>query len=729
MKRRIIWAGWGLLAAAALVWGCGPREEAVLPPPEAVVQPSPAEVPLVPAEPEAAAEEGTVTVYRDTWGVPHVFAKTMAEAAYGLGYAQAEDRLEDLYMNIRTATGTMAEAFGPDHVQRDYLIRLVRNAERCQAYWETAPDYLKALGDNFMAGVRTYLEEHPEESPEFATELEGWHCAAIARAMILQWPIGTVFDDLRNKDEAPPFGSNGWAVSPSRSAEGCAILVTDPHLTWEGMAVFYEARIHTEDHDSSGFFLVGCPLVALGHNAHVAWAYTTGGPDTSDVYMLKLNPQNPVQYEYDGAWRDAEVTTITIPVKGSEPVQRMAAYTHLGPVIGEPDLASHVAYVGASPYFEMTSLFEELYRLCTAGSCAEFCDALALHGLMEQNVIFADTKGNIQYVRSGATPIRPEGYNWSAPVPGNTSTTAWNGLHDIADLVQILNPEQGYLQNCNISPANMMVNSPMTPDKYRDYIYNVSWDKQNPRSRRLVQLLESDRSLTKEKAFAIATDVYDILAGPWQEALIAAVDADATGRMDDPAFAGGVNAILAWDGEYRADSTGAPLMKFWRLKCQQAGIDCGAIAQGQPLSGEDQTKFLEQLALTLAELKDRYDTLDLTWGTMHKVGRGQRLFPAPGADYGGGPVFTETLFDVKSKEEGGVFLAHSGSMATQVILLYEDGVESYTCTPWGQSARLESPHYVDQAERLYSTRTLKPSWFDKTELMQHVESQTVLRVP
>ena len=137
-----------------------------------------------------------VTLYRDTWGVPHIFADTPANAAYALGYAQAEDRLEDIYTNIRTAVGTMAEAFGPQFADQDYMMKLAKNAEQCEQYWDTAPAHIKALGDGFMRGVEAFLREYPEKKPPFATELHGWHCAAIQRAMILNWPIEAVLQDL-----------------------------------------------------------------------------------------------------------------------------------------------------------------------------------------------------------------------------------------------------------------------------------------------------------------------------------------------------------------------------------------------------------------------------------------------------------------------------------------------------------------------------------------------------
>jgi len=671
-------------------------------------------------------------LYRDTWGVPHIYADTLGDAAYAMGYAQAEDRLEDIYRNVRTAVGTRAEAFGPQYVEQDYIMRLVKNGQRCEQYWKTAPIHLQQIGDGFMRGVEAYMSEHPDRKPAFATDLYGWQCMAIQRAMILNWPLETIMNDLRNKAQAPAFGSNSFAVAPSRSADGCAILMTDPHLTWEGMAVFYEARVHAGGHEQCGFWLVGSPLPALGHTGHVAWACTTGGPDTSDVYMVKLNPENMLQYQYNGEWRDFEQQVITIAIQGQAPLQKPALYSLYGPVVEEPDRAKGIAYCGASPYLDATGVFEEMYRIATARNCDEFYQALAMNQLMETNVTFADTDGNIQYVRNGCTPIRPDGYNWSAPVPGGTDATRWLGIHDIRDLVQVKNPPQGYFQNCNISPENMMRNSPMTRDKYKGYIYNVTWDTMTHRGERLLELLDADKSVTKEKAMDYALDVYDVLAKPWQHALKTAVDAVGSTKMSDPEFAKAVNDILSWDGRFTRESVAAPVIRFWRLQCDTA-IPVADIADNKPLSPADQTKLLDLLAAALAEMKAKYGRVRVTWGDINLIGRGGKYFACPGAEFGANnqKTMTETVMDVGVRENpagSGKYVGHDGSSSILLSFLHHDGIESYSLVNWGQSSDPNSPHYVDQAQKLYAERKFKPTWFRKEDLMKHVESGKTLEV-
>lgn len=677
------------------------------------------------------AEE--VTIYRDTYGVPHIYGDSPVAAAYGLGYAQAEDRLDDIYRNVRTALGSMAEFFGPEHVEIDYIMRLMRNAKLCEEYWITAPAEIRELGDSFVRGINAYIAEHPERVPEHALELHGWHCAAVGRCMILQWPLGTIQDDFNQRDKTPPFASNAWAVEPKRSADNCAILLTDPHLTWESLAVFYEARVFGGSLSMNGFFVAGTPALAIGHNNDVGWACTTGGPDTSDVYALKIRKTAlGFEYEYDGKWLQPRLSVFTIKVKGEDKPRAMPAmYTNHGPLIEEPDFEKGIAYAGKTPYMEDAGFFRQQYAMCMAKDADDFIEALRIDSSMEQNILFADRKGNIGYVRVGRTPIRPEGpWNWSAPVPGNTSATEWLGIHPLEDHVQIRNPEQGYMQNCNISPANMMLDSPMTPEKYIPQLYNVSWDKNNLRGRRAVELLSQDDSITKEEAIAIAMDVYDLLAKPWQDALRAAFESAGPEVKEDKDLAAAAQTILDWDGQFTQDSRAAAIIRHWRPRCE-GPIDTKAIVEGTALSAEHQARLVELLRETLSEMQRLYGAEPVTWGDIHKVGRNGEFFPCDGADFGSRETGTETLRDVEAAEtpeDSGRYVANSGSMSAMLMFFHEAGIDSYTCTPWGQSADPASPHHVDQARELYSKRRMKPTWFRKEDMLQHQESEKVLTV-
>ncbi len=684
------------------------------------------------------AADRKVTVHRDKWGVPHIYADTAADGAYGLGYAQAEDRLHDIYSAIRTGTGTMAEAFGAAYVEQDYIMRLCRNNEIAQKSMTTMPANLRAIVEDFTAGINTYIDQHPEQVPDFAVKVEPWKILTIGRAMILRWPLGEIDDEKNRGPQAkrPPMGSNEWAVAPSRSADHVPILLSDPHLTWEGLAVLYEARVHAGEMHMNGFFMAGSPILAIGHNQHVGWALTTGGPDTADVYQMTIRAnaeKKQLEYEYDGEWKPVTQQLFTIPVKGAPAVEKPALYTHLGPVVNTPDLKQGTALVGAAPLIEMSGMLEQGYQMVMSKTAQEFFQAIGKGEFNPQNVMFADVKGNIGFVRCGITPIRDESYDWNRPVPGNTSKTAWKGMHPVEDLVHVFNPPQGYMQNCNISPINMMMNSPFTRDKYRDYIYHVSWDNENPRSTRIRNLLDADKSVTREEAIAYSLDIFDVHAERWQNELKLAVDAVGKPKMENALFANAVKGILGWNGYFTPEATATSLYKFWRLKVGTE-LNLEQLENGGHFDAKQQGLALDILQKTIDEMQTKYGKWNVAWGDIHKVGRDEQLFPVGGTDFqsGSGDLnFSETLFDVRSKDDPahpGRFIANSGSMAVILMFFHPDGIQSLTCTPWGQNANPKSPHYTDQGEKLYSKLQMKPTWWTEKELLQNLESTRVLAI-
>jgi acyl-homoserine lactone acylase PvdQ len=709
----------------------------------------------------SAAEPGRATLYRDIWGVPHIEAKTPAEGAFGLGYAMAEDRLDDVFQAIRTGLGRMAEIAGEDLVDQDYIMRLCRNEEVCKKSWADTPAHLKEIAVAFQAGIEAYMAEHPEKIPASKLEkLEPWMFNTVGRAMILRWPLGTIQDDLGNRKTAAaaagetsparegepkqdppaeekketniPMRSNEWAVASTRSATGGPILHADPHLTWEGLAVLYEARIHAGEWNVCGFFLIGSPIMGYGHNAHVGWANTTGGPDTADVYQLKVKPGLVPQYEYDGKWRTPKIVGQRIPVKGKEkPVIRPSAYSHLGPVVAP--IEGETAFVGASPYFEKTQLFDQFYRMNTAPNGSAFFKSLGMLEYNEQNVMFADTAGSIGYVRNGAVPVRPDGYDWTAPVPGTTSQTAWKGLHPIEDLVHVIDPPSGYMQNCNISPAEMWKGSTLTRDRYKPYIFNVAEWERNPRGDRSTELLDGDSSVTKEEAKAYAMDVFDTKGPGWVKALRSAVDTGVVEMRHDPNWDAAVSAILAWDGRWLADARQTVLIRRWRdLSGKQA--DFAPMARGEKLSPEASAKLVAFLRQAFDEVVKLYGRWDIPYGQAYVVGRGGKYFPMSGADFGDRRDeynYTETLLSISyqpDESQPGRNVAYKGSMAMILMFLGPEGIESYSAVAWGQSGDPASPHYVDQSEKLFSKRQLKPTYWKKEDLLAHLESTKELEV-
>lgn len=663
-----------------------------------------------------AQERGTVTVKRDTWGVPHIFAATLADGAYGLGYAQAEDRLDQLFENYRDAIGRLAEVKGAGSVEQDFRQRMVGHEAVCRRRYAELPADVRELCEAFQDGVRAYLAEHPERRPASALPLEPWMVPALHRLLIFNWPLGTATRELGRRNEFHLF-SNEWAVRPERTADGAAFLLIDPHVHLEGPFRFYEFRMHAGGHDISGFSAVGSPVLGVGHNAFLGWACTTGGPDTTDVYIEQTDPAHPLRYRYEGGWHEMTRETVSIAVQGAAPVVRPLDRSHHGPILLRE---GNKAYALACPYLDQVDAVTESYRAMTARTLAEFDAALAMNQLMEQNVMLADVEGNIRYVRTGRVPVRPKGYDFSRPVRGDTGKTEWQGLHPMADLIQVLNPPSGYLQNCNCGPDTMAKGLKLDLAAYPAYIANTGPGAINSRGRRAVELLESHPKLTVDDALAIALDAHADRCERWLKALREAARGDALTKpikgADPAALRRAAEALLAWDGRMDKSSTAATLYRGWRQVC----ADRKATERSSPRA------LLDALAETVAWLTANYGSAEVPYGEVNRIRRGGRSWPFSGGDAGGGSM---TLRAMASKLEGKAFYGESGQNWTQLVQFRRGAVRSWSATPFGQSDDPASPHYADQAEKLFSADRLKETWFQPAELEGHVESVRVLRRP
>ncbi len=676
---------------------------------------------LVLAALASLARAETVRIARDKWGVPHIFAETEPAGAYGLGWAQAEDRLEQLLWNYRWGAGTMAEAFGPDWVEHDWRAHLVGHQEVCREKYASVPADVRAAIEAFQRGVTDYMAAHPEEVPEWAPPIEPWMVLALGRAIIFEWPLGTAASELERRGEVDlPFSSNEWAVRPERTAEGHTIICIDPHIPWDGPFRFYEFRLHAGSLNLCGFGPVGAPTLGLGHNQHLAWANTTGGPDTADIYVEECDPDNPRRYRYDGEWREMTVRQVSITVKGAEPVVRELESTHHGPVILRE---GHRAYAVACPYFDQVGLVTQLYRMGQATTLTAFKDALFMLQLMEQNTMVADVEGNIFYFRNGRVPVRPPGYDFTLPVPGDTSKTEWQGLYPPDRLVQLGNPPQGYMQNNNCGPEFMMVGSPLKAEDYPPEVWG--WGNDHSRSIRGRELLDAASRMTVQEAIAITLDTHAQGVEHWQAALRQAREGVPEEIItNEPGLAEALTAFMAWDGYLTAETTAGPFYKALLEAAQKAGIDFDPIYREERLDDKQVHAIRMAVLAAVRHLYDTYGKTAVAWGDIHRIQRGERSYPAPGGDAGSGS--TLRAIGTRLDEQTGIAYGESGQSWTQLVVLEPGNVRSFSATPYGQSDHPDSPHYFDQGEKLFSQLKLKDTYFQPGSLEGHVESEQFL---
>ncbi len=675
------------------------------------------------------AEE--VTVYRDNFGVPNVFAATEEGAVFAMGYAQAEDRLEELLKQYRRAEGTMAEAFGPDFVRHDFRQRLWRHRAVAEANYPKLPAKIRAMCEAFQAGVRQYVKEHPGEVPAWAPELQPWQLVALSRSIIWGWPEGDAGRDLIRvgirPDPISARGSNQWVVTPSRTADGFALALIDPHLSWYGEFRFFEARLYGGELQTSGVAIPGLPFTNLGHGRYCSIAMTTGGPDAADVYEEEVSPDNPRQYRYDGKWRDMEVRTEVIKVKadaGTREEKFEIASTHHGPVVARKD---GKAYAMKLPYADEYRLLEQSYAMATARNLADMKKALSLLQLMEQNIMVATVDGDIFYVRNGRVPVRPKGYDWTKPVPGNTPATEWLGFHAIDDLVQSHNPWQGYMQNCNVSPEHMIKFCPMVPDRYaeRPYLYNPD-NPLHQRAAAVLDLLHDNNRVSVDDAVGVALSTLVHNADLWQAKLAAAWEK--AGAKDKDAKAAKLyELIVRWNRRADADSTGAVAYRFWKDELGDAVRQSDRAGRTPPDVPAEQ--LLKALAAGAEKLEKQWGRLEVKYGEVYRVGRAGagRTWPVGGGSVAG--IATPRAISFDAEKDGKTFLGRGGQTSVQLVQL-SNPPRSWTLLPLGQSDRPDSKHYDDQAEKLFGPGKMKPTYFlDKEALLRNVESKKVLQMP
>lgn len=708
----------------------------------------------IPAEaaelPGTGADAGRTVVYRDTWGVPHIYAPTIEAGLYAQGWAQAQDRPHELLKNFKRALGEAAELDGPAALPFDMVSRVWDHHGTARRHADRVRPAVRRHIQAYARGMQDYYAAHPGDVPEWwaGREIDEYLIVAFGRLFLYAWSIEQVFADLRRAGIDPGFGdyhhgSNQWVVSPSRTADGAAILLIDPHLSWWDLSRFWEFRIHAGELHGSGFTLPGSPYIGLGHTNHLAWAMTTGGPDTADVYELTLEPDDPTRYLHDGEWKSMTRREFTIRVKGAGERSFRTWESHYGPIIAMKD---GKAYAARTAYADSVGASEAWFELNMATDYRGAQRAMAMLQLFPQNLMLADTSGNIYYQRTGRVPRRPEGFDWSRPVDGSTSATEWKGFHGAEDLVQVLNPATGYMQNCNIPPDAMFPGNPLGIDRYPEYLYGdliygprSGWT--NQRGARSVEILSGDASVTAEEAIAYALDVHPYGVEQWQSVLRRADERHGDALRTDPDYAAGLEGLLSWDGEMARDSAGALKYYYWRGQLlDEAGGEAVAaieqsvdfllaplgLARDERLVSPEQLRALAAaMAPAMRRLRSDHGSLAAVWGDKFRVGRDEMSWPVGGGSLGEIGMRTLRSVGYGPERQDHERWGQSGQTSTQVVVL-SSPPRSWTYVPIGQSDRPGSPHYRDQAERLFSRRRLKPSWWQPTELAEHIASRTVL---
>ncbi len=568
---------------------------------------------------QARGLQAEVEVIRDQDAVAHIYAKSPGDAAFALGYVHAQDRLWQMQMQRHIAAGRVAELVGPAALETDKFLRtlgvarrakaalaefdqetiqtLQRYADGVNAYLDTgksapefwilrlpAPERWKLedsvgwsimmawdLGGNWnqeilrlrlasvmdKAAIDSILLPYPGDAP-----LQTADYASMYRSIGLARPQGTAAAPLKLVGAPPPsgdrdVGSNNWVVAGERTASGKPLLANDPHLGFATPALWYLAHLNAPGLDVIGGTLPGLPTVILGRNQHIAWGFTNTGPDVQDLYLERVNPANPEQYQTPNGFVPFETRTEILKVKGAKDVSMTVRETRHGPVISEASIPAAKAMTGQTQYvlaFRWTALLpgdltaQAGLKMNRAASLDEFKLALRDFHSPQQNIVFADTQGSIGMISAGRVPIRkPENdFKGQAPAPGWDARYDWAGYLPFEALPRKETNDRGWIASAN---------EKIVP---QDYPHQIGVDWALPyRAQRIDQLLDAQTRHTPETFAAIHTDDLS-LAMLELKPLLTALKPDPASREKVA-----IDMIAAWDGRMAPDKPEPAIMAAW----------------------------------------------------------------------------------------------------------------------------------------------------------------------
>ncbi|QQK81729.1 penicillin acylase family protein [Salicibibacter cibi] len=564
-------------------------------------------LPQVEGEYEASGLASEVDVYRDENGVPHIEADNDEDLYYAQGFVTAQDRMFQMDLSRRQASGMLSEVVGEDALDSDRYFRtfgLRRAAEdSLDAYDEETLAVLEAYAD----GVNDYIShmhtenERPVEFQLLGYEPEPWTVLdSLTIGKFMAYDLGgnwqgqafrhwlannaseeealdlmptypndgpVIMDTAKNMDidieesfadagsyQPKPFnGSNNWVVSGEHTESGAPLLGDDPHLGLDTPSIWYETHLNSPSVNVTGVIFAGVPGIILGHNEDIAWGVTNVGPDVQQLYMEQQNPDDPNQFLYEDEWYDAKVVEEFIEVDGyDKPFLHETIITRHGPLISEYSHEKGVigdeALALKWTAHESSTEMQALIGMNRADDWESFSTALEHFHAPAQNFVFADTDGDIGYRANGKIPIRTDDDDALFPVPGWTGDHDWEGYIPWDELPTIENPESGM-----ISTANNQID-----DEGYDYHLSHTW-AQPYRHERILDMLDDDGSFAADDMKAMQMDVQNMHAEEFVPILTAAVADEDLREIDEDAL----GVLTSWDKVDDKNESGPLLFHLW----------------------------------------------------------------------------------------------------------------------------------------------------------------------
>ena len=727
----------------------------------------------------AGAALRNVRIVRDHWGIAHIYGKSDADAVFGAMYAQAEDDFDRIERNYLMGLGMLARAEGEAEVYRDLRQRLFYGPRDLRAMYRNSPAWLKTLMVAWADGLNYFLSKHPGVRPKVIRRFEPW--------MALSFTEGSIGGDIESidlgelqkfyaqpqrhptancRDGAPahapaaacqpaaphrtaslyqpaerePGGSNGFAIAPSRSATGHALLWINPHTSYYFRSELQ--MVSDEGLNVYGAVTWGQFFVYQGFNSHNGWMHTSYGGDAVDEYAETIvqKPDGPY-YRYGAGDRKLRVSQIDIPFKqgGGYGHRRFIVYhSHHGPIVradsvdaGGSDASAgggRVRWIAVKMFIDPVRALEQSYSRTKTVDYSSFRKTQDMRTDTSNNTVYADADGTIAYFHGNFIPKRDPRFDFTRPVDGSDPATEWQGPHATEETITLLNPGSGWIQNTNNWPFSAAGASSPNPKDYPAYMWIQG---ENPRGIHAVEVLQNIHDVTLDSLIAAGYDshltAFDVLLPP----LLNDYDQLAAADPRRAALSQPVETLRGWNRRTSADSVPTALAIFWgeeMLERNRGPARDGAVPAHDFLLGRSTAEErLDGLAAAIARLQRDFGQWRTPWGDINRY---QRLSgdiapqyddAKPSQPVGFAPSTWGALasFDSRHPRSTGKIY---GAVGNSFVAAVEFGprVRAKAILSGGESGDPASPHFTDQAQ-MFARGVFRDVLFDRADVEAHAE--------
>jgi acyl-homoserine-lactone acylase len=670
-----------------------------------------------------------IVIARDSFGTPHIFAKTDAEVAYGLAWANAEDAFEVTQDLIYTAKGYMGRVKGIEGAKADFFVHAIGARKLVNERYDSdlTPAFKKYL-NGFVQGLNAYAASHPDQVrnrkafPVTEQDILVEYIAIMSFLTGVQNYVGDVVGgkyDSTGVDfdfKKPTYGSNAYAMNGNKSADGKTYLCINPHMEMDGALSFYECQLHSDEGlDMIGNMFQGGTSNAMGTNRHLGWSFTWNYFDQVDVYRLQMDPAHKLQYMVDGKPLKLEKHRVWLKVNWHGiviPVPKMA-YTSVYGATLKSDKSDNY-YAIRFPANMSIKIGQELYEMAKANNYDEFWDAMrSNHALVMFNMVYADDKENIFYLSHGTLPDRKhQEYNWGGLLPGNTSKTLWTSLVPVDSMPHVINPPCGFVYNTNNNVYDATCEGHNdNPHRLPDYVNQRPGN--NNRAETLKAFFRTHERVTFDDFVKIKFEGHIAPNSPLILSLKPLWQLD---RSRYPDISNYIALLQAWDRNTDTASVGMTAFAcFINTIWNKRGYDDAQFLSGFPISEQETVQAIRDAQQFMLS---SFGAIEVKWGQVHKLRRGDKSY-----SYNSFADMLSPSYPKLHKYNGKVeFNPEFGDTYTMFVRYGKGGAEFVeSLQPLGNSLNPLSPHYTDQMQMFLAHR-MKHQTFDTDYWLHHSES-------